>query len=247
MGEDIGGDVNLLSMGFILVLIFALVMIGRFSLVQARPFLALLGLMCVGLGLYASYGICGYVGLADNDLNMLLGFLLLGIGVDDMFVIVQSFDNLRGEELGSSLIERFGLTMKHAGVAILVTSVTDLLAFGIGGTTAFPMVGSFCAFAALGIFFVFFFITTFFFGWFHLDQKRMESERNFLICCYKHKEYKPNDCSQKSIQTMIFEKYAELLSLWPVKAVVILITVRSGLERWSKIPIMRFICYSLEL
>ena len=224
MGEGIGGDLNLLSMGILLVLIFTLVMLGRFNLVQARPFLCLLGLMCVGLGLYASYGIAGYVGLADNDLNTLLAFMLLGIGVDDMFVIVQSFDNLRREEHGISLIERFGLTMKHAGVAILVTSVTDLLAFGIGGTTAFPMVGAFCAFAAIGIFFVFFFITTFFFGWFHLDQKRMEAERNFLICCFKHKEYKPNECSQKSIQMMIFEKYAELLTMWPVKAVVILIT-----------------------
>ena len=78
MGEGIGDDLNLLSMGILLVLIFALIMIGRFNLVQARPFLSLLGLMCVGLGLYSSYGICGYVGLADNDLNMLLGFLLLG-------------------------------------------------------------------------------------------------------------------------------------------------------------------------
>ena len=186
----------------------------------------MLAIVCVVLGLASSFGIGGYMGLKNTDMNMVLGFLLLGIGVDDMFVIVQSFDNLHGQELGKTLIERFGLTMKHAGVAITITSVTDLLAFGISASTAIPLMSSFCAMAAMGIAFVFFFMITFFFGWFHLDQKRMESNRNFFICCYKHEDYKPNECSQKSLQIIVFEKYAELLSMWPVKAVVILLTVR---------------------
>lgn len=224
-GEDIGSDLNLLIFGYILVFAFVLFMVGSFNLVEARPFLSILGLICIGLGLYSSYGIGGFVGLKDTNMNSLMPFLLLGIGVDDMFVIVQSFENLRGEELENSLVKRFGLTMKHAGVAITVTSVTDLLAFGIGGSTAIPSMSSFCIFAALGIFGVFFYMITFFFGWFYLDQRRMESERNFLICCYTHKDHEPNKCSKMSIQRMVFEKYAELLTMWPVKAVVILITV----------------------
>ena len=56
-------------------------MVGRFNLVQARPFLSILGLVCVGLGLYTSYGIGGLVGLKDTNMNSLMPFLLLGIGV----------------------------------------------------------------------------------------------------------------------------------------------------------------------
>jgi hypothetical protein len=59
-----------------------------------------------------------------------------GIGIDDMFVILQCFNNLKESETsGGTLNERIALTMKHAGVAITVTSVTDVLAFGVGAVT----------------------------------------------------------------------------------------------------------------
>ena len=60
---------------------------------------------------------------------------LLGIGVDDMFVIVQCYDQLRPSELKLPMSERIGLTMQHAGMSILVTSITDICAFAVGSTT----------------------------------------------------------------------------------------------------------------
>ena len=39
---------------------------------------------------------------------------------------MQCFNNLSEEERARPLPERFGLTMRHAGVAITITSVTDL-------------------------------------------------------------------------------------------------------------------------
>ena len=53
-----------------------------------------------------------------------------------MFVIVQCWYNLRKDEiLGKTHEEKIGVTMKHAGVAITVTSVTDVFAFGVGSIT----------------------------------------------------------------------------------------------------------------
>ena len=63
-------------------------------------------------------------------------YLFLGIGIDDMFVIVQCWYNLRKDEIfGKTHEEKIGITMKHAGVAITVTSVTDVFAFGVGSIT----------------------------------------------------------------------------------------------------------------
>ena len=67
--------------------------------------------------------------------------------------------------------------MKHAGVAITITSVTDLMAFGIGGSTVIPGLRSFCIYAAIGILFVFIYMASFFLAWFALDQKRAEDNR----------------------------------------------------------------------
>ncbi len=61
-----------------------------------------------------------------------------GIGIDDMFVIMQCWNNLPESKKGSSIPEKVGLALKHAGVSITVTSVTDFAAFVIGGTTVSP-------------------------------------------------------------------------------------------------------------
>ena len=88
-------------------------------------------------------------------------------------------------EMAKVLSMRFGIAMKHAGVAITITSVTDLLAFAIGATTILPALKFFCLFAAMGIFFVFIYMATFFLAFFSLDQRRIEDDRNGCICCYK--------------------------------------------------------------
>ena len=62
--------------------------------------------------------------------------VLTGIGIDDMFVILQCMSNLEEQGMGTrSVKEKIALTMKHAGVAITVTSVTDVMAFGVGSCT----------------------------------------------------------------------------------------------------------------
>jgi Niemann-Pick C1 protein len=124
-----------------------------------------------------------------------------------------------------ALADRFGLAMKHAGVAITITSVTDLMAFGIGATTVLPALRSFCVYSSLGIFFVFIYMVTFFVAFFSLDQRRIESDHDGCVCCYQHKEYKPNACSQISILDMMFLKYSKVVIKLPFKIVVIVMTV----------------------
>ena len=51
----------------------------------------------------------------------------------------------------NAFAERFGKTMEHAGVAITITSFTDIIAFGIGGSTVLPALRSFCLYASVGI------------------------------------------------------------------------------------------------
>ncbi len=57
-------------------------------------------------------------------------------GIDDMFVIMQSFDNLKpSEKRAGDNPHNIGMAMKHAGVAITVTSITDVVVFGVGAST----------------------------------------------------------------------------------------------------------------
>lgn len=57
-------------------------------------------------------------------------------GIDDMFVIMQSLDNLKpSERQENNIPQNIGQTMKHAGVAITVTSITDIVVFAVGSST----------------------------------------------------------------------------------------------------------------
>ena len=88
-----------------------------------------------------AYGFCSLCGLAYGPLHNIIPFLLLGIGIDDMFVTMQCFNNLSPEEEAKPRTERFGLTMRRAGAAITITSLTDFLAFAVGGTTVRKLSG----------------------------------------------------------------------------------------------------------
>ena len=221
-------------------------------------------------------------------MTKIVPFLLLGIGVDDIFVIVQGsnpgfdlemciiyaafvrvklsfmkqfyyicsysifhtnyfltksttfhiwiqcFDNLSDEDRAKPLPERFGLTMKHAGVAITITSVTDLLAFGIGASSTLPALRSFSVFCSLGIFAVFICIITFFTAWFSLDQRRIEGNHNAFVCCYKHKAQNTAKCKRSPFLKTAFVFLSDGLSRWPVKTVVLVFSVSlSGLCKKS--------------
>lgn len=72
---------------------------------------------------------------AVPQLIPLCDYSTIGIGVDDMFVIVEAWKNLTPEEQKLSLPEQVAMTMKHAGVSVTVTSVTDIVAFAIGAST----------------------------------------------------------------------------------------------------------------
>eukprot|EP00961_Rhodomonas_salina_P070238 943152-Rhodomonas_salina.1 len=50
-----------------------------------------------------------------------------------------------------------GTTFETAGVSILFTSLTDIMAFAVGASSVFPAVVGFCAYTATGVAFDFLF------------------------------------------------------------------------------------------
>jgi predicted RND superfamily exporter protein len=96
---------------------------------------------------------------APGPIHSFLPFVLLGIGVDDAFVIANAFDRERegvprNSEDDDAFDKRGARALARAGASITVTSATDLVAFAISATSALPVLASFCAFASIYIFFL---------------------------------------------------------------------------------------------
>ena len=219
------GDVSVLVIGYGLMFQYATVMLGKISCIQHRTLLATVGILGVMMGIIVSYGVCSAAGVFYGPMHSVLPFLILGIGIDDMFVIVQCWDTLPEAKRLGSLESRFGSMMRQAGAAITVTSATDIIAFGVGGFTILPALKSFCIYAAVGIVATFIFQASFFVAWMSIDQRRIEANRNGCCPCYVHPEATTVDAPSMSLMQKAFKTFAELLMNPRVKLVIAAVTL----------------------
>lgn len=94
-----------------------------------------LGLLSVGMAFVSAIGLCSMLGVSYGPVHTSLPFLLMGLGVDDIFVMMSCWRQVESMNTGCSIPEKMGLMMKHAGSSITVTSITDVVAFLIGAST----------------------------------------------------------------------------------------------------------------
>jgi uncharacterized membrane protein YdfJ with MMPL/SSD domain len=108
------------------------------------------GILNIGLAVVAAYGFAGYVGLLFTPLMSILPFIMLGVGVDGMFVLQAALDATDPEV---SMEDRMAEAMRSGGVSVAVASLTNFGAFMIGSNTSLPALSAFSIYAALGLLF----------------------------------------------------------------------------------------------
>ena len=127
---------------------------------------ALVGMVFV---IIASFGACGFAAFMDISFNatslQVLPFLALGLGVDDMFILIHTFSEI--ERYGQSAIRNkeairrrsllwkqksveaiVGELLSRAGPSVSMTSFSNFAAFMVGSTIPLPAVQTFCFQAA---------------------------------------------------------------------------------------------------
>eukprot|EP00232_Nephroselmis_pyriformis_P018236 CAMPEP_0182899448 /NCGR_PEP_ID=MMETSP0034_2-20130328/28076_1 /TAXON_ID=156128 /ORGANISM="Nephroselmis pyriformis, Strain CCMP717" /LENGTH=896 /DNA_ID=CAMNT_0025033481 /DNA_START=90 /DNA_END=2780 /DNA_ORIENTATION=+ len=195
----IGADLSLLQIAILAILIYATVMLSKWGrgLAGMRLMLCIGGVACIGLSIVASFGIASAFGLFYSPLMSVLPFLLLGIGVDDMFVIVNAFDLTDpNDEIPIRLSKALGLS----GTSVTVTSLTDFFAFAVGSQTSLPALRNFCLYAAIGIMVDFMLQVTLFCAFLVFDTRRMNSKKCDPCCCVGAPGYQGADSAAEKGQ-----------------------------------------------
>jgi len=112
-----------------------------------------------------------------------------------------------------------------AGMSITVTSFTNMVAFAIGMTTVMPFLKSFCMFAAMGILFLYIYEITFFISCLVYDERRLTMKKDGC-CCRPRLNWRPNECSKRNFQRLIFENYVgRCIMRTSVKIIILSITI----------------------
>lgn len=183
----LSGDLPLLSIGFILLTIYVMLFLGDFHVVRSRWLLGLFGLLNAGLALGVTFGLSSAFGMFFGPVHQILPLLIIGIGVDDVFVVTRALDDINANEKlkGKSSRSRIALTLSNAGSAITVTSVTNTIVFLLGAISRLPALRFFALWAAIGVVFDWFFTLTFYTAALTLDTRRQAAKRRECFPCFK--------------------------------------------------------------
>ncbi|CEF68755.1 Protein patched homolog 1 [Strongyloides ratti] len=141
--------------------------------------ISFLGVLIITYSSIAGLGLATYFGVQFNAATtQIVPFLTLGLGVDDMFLLLHNYNNL----LKVSRNNEIGLLMKETGMSIFITSTNNILAFLSGTILPIPALRSFCAQSGILLTFNLITITFFFPAIITLDlRRRKQGFRDFSI------------------------------------------------------------------
>lgn len=226
------GNIGILSIGFVLMFFYVLFIFSDFNWVGLRVYLTMFGLLCVGGAFITSISLCSVLGISYGPVHTSLPFLLLALGVDDNFLILASWKEIhsRKSNRNKPLEEKIALMLGHAGSAISITSLTDVVAFVIGASTILPSLQSFCIYAAVGVLLTFLFQITFYVAFFTLDAQRIASKRNAILPWIVHENFTQKFISpRKELPSkLITHLYSKVVLTRPGKLIIVLVTIAAA-------------------
>nr|XP_026495368.1 patched domain-containing protein 3 isoform X2 [Vanessa tameamea] len=165
------------SSTFILMGIFSIVTCMMGDWVRSKPWLGLLGNISAVMATSAAFGLAIYLGISFIGINLAAPFLMIGIGIDDTFVMLAAW---RRTSPTLPVPERMAIMLSEAAVSITITSVTDMLSFFIGIFSPFPSVQIFCMYSGLAVCFTFVWHLTFFAGCVAVSGYREKQNRHTI-------------------------------------------------------------------
>ncbi|KAG1691266.1 hypothetical protein DVH05_027129 [Phytophthora capsici] len=200
--------------------------LGKFTNpVQSRFGLGFTGIVIVLLSLGAAMGVsCAVLQMEVTMITLeVVPFLVLAIGVDNMFILTNEFDRLaalrglantrrntrdRAEDELLMMKQVMGETMVNVGPSIVVAAIAETLAFLVGALTRIPALTSFCVVAALAVAADFALQMTWFASALVLDARRVRARRYDLFPWVKQKlTLTPPSRSKRRIESKVHYQY----------------------------------------
>uniref|UniRef100_A0AC35U9U6 SSD domain-containing protein n=1 Tax=Rhabditophanes sp. KR3021 TaxID=114890 RepID=A0AC35U9U6_9BILA len=183
----------------------------------SKPILGICGVVYTLMAIVTAIGILLFFDVTFVDMCVVMPFLSLTIGIDDTFLLLASW-----HETNRTLPyqKRMEDAIKHAGVSIGITSLTDSLAFLIGSLAPLPAVIYFCYYSSVAILFIFIYSMTFFLACLSLQGKLEEEARHCLVPSITTESFRTKENDASSIFSILLtkgyssKKVAPLNNMW---------------------------------
>ncbi|XP_021939583.1 protein patched isoform X2 [Zootermopsis nevadensis] len=171
--------------GYIVMLVYAGVSLLRWhDPVHSQAAVGLAGVVLVSITVAAGLGFCALLGIAFNaSTTQIVPFLALGLGVDDLFLMTNTYAEQEGSHSQYSPDEQTGVVLKRTGLSILLTSLSNMCTFFAAAIIPIPALRVFSLQAAVLVLFNLGCTLLVFPAVVSLDLRRRHSGRVDLLCC----------------------------------------------------------------
>lgn len=223
-------DLLTVAISYILMFCYITVSLGEFHecktlLVESKFTLGLFGVLIVLVSVISSLGLFSYIGVpATLIIVEVIPFLVLAVGVDNIFILVQAFQ--REEKRPSENLEdRICFVVGKVAPSMLLSSISMSSCFFIGALTEMPAVKLFALYAGVSLLVNFFLQMTCFLALFILDSRRQENHRLDGCCCISvSKKQQRNSALRKGLMYKTFKNvYAPFLMKDFVRYIVVVV------------------------
>ena len=241
-------DAKIVAISYVVMFIYASVALGGTSitlrsllsnpsnaLVQSKFGLGVIGIVIVLMSVSGSVGLFSAAGIKVTlIIAEVIPFLVLAVGVDNIFLIVHEFERVNVSHPDEEIDERIAKALGRMGPSILLSASTETVAFAMGAFVGMPAVKNFAAYAAGAVFINAVLQVTMFISVLALNQRRVENLRMDCIPCITVKRANSVNMAtdqffgsdeEGSLQRFIRKTYAPTLLDKRIKTLVVAVFV----------------------
>ena len=243
-------NVVVVVISYLAMFVYISMMMGEFpSITKSRILVGLGGIFVVILSCLGAFAIVSLFRIKQTLISAeVVPFLVLAIGVDNMFFITGARDRVinsinAAKEQGKDVkvfsnAEQMGIALGEVGPSITTAAIGEFLSFLVGYLTDIPALESFCLCASFAVLINYFLQMTLFVAFVSLDDKRVDANRYDIVPCFKKTVGKSEHYEGKKCLQNFAITYYEFLMQTPVVCVVLLIYI--GMTAFSVYSIFNF-------
>ena len=206
------GDLATIAISYVLMFVYITLSLGQYNdcslnglMIESKITLGLMGVMIVLASVAASVGFFGMIGVpATLIIFEIIPFLVLAVGVDNIFIMVQHYQRSTQKE-HETHAEHVGRIVGEVAPSMLLSSASESTCFFLGALSDMPAVRAFALYAGMALLIDFFMQITCFVSLISLDMERQQNAKFDIFCCVQGKK------SDKRKQNGVLYKFFQFI------------------------------------